>query len=135
MCAFHLISVIRLIAVQADLRLQAVSESCYSPLGRGQQASKAPGRLNWPQDRQRPDPWSASGAGLTRARARPLPWPHEFPDPGISHQFSGSSPDSGKSHRFPGSSPPSDTIEKPILHGLDLGLDEPWSRVVGQLES
>jgi hypothetical protein len=47
--------------------------------------------------------------GLTRSGARPLSWPHELPDPGISRQFPNSSPDSGISHRFPGSSPPSDT--------------------------
>jgi hypothetical protein len=47
-----------------------------------------------------------SGASLTQAVVRPLPWPHELPDPGISHQFSSSSPDSGISHRFPGSVPP-----------------------------
>ena len=41
---------------------------------------------------------------LMRARARPLPWPHELPDPGISHQVSSSSSDLGESHRFPGSS-------------------------------
>lgn len=57
------------------------------PQAVGQQASRAPGRLNWPQDRERPDPRSASGAGLTRARARPLPWPHELPDPGFLTSF------------------------------------------------
>ena len=51
-----------------------------------------------------PAPQPTGGARLTRAGARPLPWPHELPDPGISHQFSSSSPYSGKSHRFPGSS-------------------------------
>ena len=93
-------------ADMADIGLQAVNESAIRPQAAGQQASRAPGRLNWPQDRERPDPRSASGAGLTQARARPLPWPHELPDPGISHQFSSSSADSGKSHRYGGSSPP-----------------------------
>ena len=98
---------------------QSASHAIH-PQAAGQQASRAPGRLNWPQDRHRPDPWSASGAGLARARARPLPWPHEFPDPGTSHQFSSSSADSGKSHRCGGSSPPGRENPQPGLMICDV---------------
>jgi hypothetical protein len=46
----------------------------------------------------------------TRGGPRPLPWPHEIPESGISHWFSGSCPQSGIFHRCEGSNPPSDTI-------------------------
>ena len=107
----------------------------FTPRRRGSKARRVPDRLNWPQDRRRPDPRSVSGAGLTRAASCPLAWPHELPDPGISHQFSSSSPDPGKSHRLGGSSPPSDTIGKPKLHGLYSCFYDLPSRVIGQLEA
>jgi hypothetical protein len=42
----------------------------------------------------------------TGAGARPLPWPHETPEQGISPPPAYSSAESGKTRGFPGSSPP-----------------------------
>jgi hypothetical protein len=46
---------------------------------------------------------------LTRGGPRPLPWPHEIPNPGISHWFRRSCPKSGIHHRCEGSNPSSPT--------------------------
>jgi hypothetical protein len=48
---------------------------------------------------------------LTRDGPRPLPWPHEIPNLGISPPPAYSSAKSGKMRGFPGSSPPSDTLQ------------------------
>ena len=72
-------------------------------------------------------PCSEAGQRSPRlaSRAAPLLWPHELPDPGISHQFSSSSPDPGKSHRCGGSSPPRTQIHDPDLRVFVSKMNRP----------